>query len=150
MIKMGNGDRIEMSEIKNILEEELKRRLYVLERYNHSGSMSFIYTPSINSRDFHKEIKNHIRKSDEVIQIHEELHVIFFNHVDYSGAFKACQKIIHEVSRLIIPINASIIEFSTSETVHSLIQKNITSLKVVQNNKDSTVADCISTSGIHH
>jgi len=142
MIKLEDGSRISVSLVKNKLEKILKNKFYVLDRYKMKCSVSFIYIPHPNNINFEEMIDENIRDSDELIKIHNELYAVFFDYIDAAGGYKASQKIIYSISTPKIPVIASLIEIEKSETIHSIIQKNLATLQHLEENKNSMIVDC--------
>lgn len=148
MMEMGDGTRISMKEIKDLVVEPLDRYIYILQRYGVSTSLAFVYTPA----DVHclpKRIKESVRKSDEVVRIHDELFVVFYNHIDYIGAHKGCQKMIHDLSKHHKPVHASILEIHVNETAHNLISKSMHLLNEVKDNAEPSLEDIVAYDSMH-
>jgi len=148
MMTMGDGTKISMKTIKDAITDPFNRHLYILQRYDIKVSMAFVYTPA----DVHylpKRIRENVRNSDEIVQLHDELFAVFFSHVDYSGAHRACQKLIHNLSQSHKPVHASIMEIFINESAHSLIQKNMHLLAEVKDNSEPSLEDIIAYESIH-
>ncbi len=143
MILLCNGAKVGIKEVKRHVQETLERLIYSATRYENNATMSTLFFKKCDSTPecLMQEIKQKIRKTDEVLKINDQLYIVIFNYVEHKNAYKGLQVLTHHMDRPNRVIHSSIIEVEKNETIHALIQKSLTVLCSIDDDEGTIIVD---------
>jgi len=132
--------RTRLLEKSDALEALINDELYRFQRYNIPFSISIFHSTHPLTAQF---IREHVRKSDKVIELDQNFACVVFDCVAHSDAYKAAENMLHKLHNAYPheQCSAGITSVNLTDEVKDMVTRSMNNLQMAMQRKESSVED---------